>query len=202
MDERVVPPLTHRIRAELRDAVSSPDTLTALTALTNLRADLETLERHRVRYALEDGVSFAAIARALGISRQAAHRRYRDLLTPDSRPLTPVPLSTAARATLTRAREEAAALGADHVGGVHVILALIAEGYLPAPGLSIREARAYAGPPRGGVPTALGLPLDVALKRAAPPVRIDDLLRAAYAEPAARELLDRLGAAPRAVTPR
>jgi hypothetical protein len=197
MEERFVPPLTHRIRTELRDATSSPDTIVALTALTNLRADLDTLERDRVRYALEDGVSFAAIARALGISRQAAHRRYRALLAPDSRPLTAVALSTAARATLGRARDEAAALGAEHVGGVHVILALIAEGHLPAPGLSIHEARRFAGPVRDGVPTSLGLPLEVALKRAGTPVRIDDLLRAAYQEQAARDLLDRLGAAPR-----
>jgi hypothetical protein len=202
MEERFVPPLTHRIRSGLRDAVSSPDTITALTALTNLRTDLETFERDRVRYALEDGVSFAAIARALGISRQAAHRRYRDLLTPESRPLTSVALSTAARATLGRARDEAAALGADHVDGVHVILALIAEGYLPAPGLSIREARLCAGPVRDGVPTSLGLPLDVALQRATPPVRMKDLLRAAYQEQAARDLLDRLGATPRVASPR
>ena len=90
MDERFAAPLTQRIRSELREAVSSPDTVTALTALTSLRADLESFERDRVRYALEDGVSFAAIARALGISRQAAHRRYRDLLTHDRGPLTHV----------------------------------------------------------------------------------------------------------------
>src|SRR4051812_45957043 len=185
MDERVVPPLTQRIRTELRDAVSAPDMLMALSALTNLRADLDTFERDRVRDALEDGVSFAAVARALGISRQAAHRRYRELVVPDTRPLTRVPLSSAGRATLTRARDEAAALGAGQVDGVHVILALIAAGYLPAPGLSIREARLYAGPPGDGVPARLGLALEAALQRVPPPVRIDDLLRAAHSEPAA-----------------
>ena len=202
MDERLVPPLTQRIRSELGDAISAPDTITALTALTNLRVDLESFERDRVRYALQDGVSFAAVARALGISRQAAHRRYRDLLTPESGPITHVPLSTAARATLDRARDEAAALGAPHVGGVHVLLALIAEGYLPAPGLSIREARLRAGPVRSGVPTSLALPLEVALQRATPPVQMKDLLRAAYQEQAARDLLDRLGATQRVATPR
>ena len=78
-EDRFVSPLTHRIRAQLQDAMSAPDTLVALTALTDLRGELETLERDRVRYALEDGVSFAAVARALGITRQAAHRRYREL---------------------------------------------------------------------------------------------------------------------------
>ena len=77
VEDRFVSPLTHRIRAQLQDAMSAPDTLIALTALTDLRGELETLERVGVRYALEDGVSFAAVARALGISRQAAHRRYR-----------------------------------------------------------------------------------------------------------------------------
>jgi hypothetical protein len=37
----------------------------------------------------------------------------------------------------------------------------------------------------------------VALQRAAQPVRMTDLLRAAYQEQAARDLLDRLGASPR-----
>ena len=31
-----------------------------------------------VRRALASGATFAAVARSLGISRQAAHRRYRD----------------------------------------------------------------------------------------------------------------------------
>ena len=198
-EDRFVSPLTHRIRAQLQDAMSAPDTLVALTALADLRGELETLERDRVRYALEDGVSFAAVARALGISRQAAHRRYRELLEPDAGPLTPVALTPATRATLARAREEAKALGAEHVDGVHVILALIGEGYLPAPGLSLAAARASAGPERIATrpPTSLGLPLDVALRRATQPVRMTDLLRAAYQEQAARDLLDRLGASPR-----
>ena len=198
-DDRFVSPLTHRLRVQLRDAISAPDTLDALTALTDLRAELETLERDRVRYALEDGVSFAAIARALGISRQAAHRRYRDLVEPGCAPLTAVALTPVTRATLARAREEARALGAEHVDGVHVILALVGEGYLPAPGLSLAAARASAGPVRIAAkpPTALGLPLEVALQRASAPVRMTDLLRAAYQEQAARDLLDRLGASPR-----
>src|SRR3954453_6555587 len=108
-EDRFASPLTHRIRTQLRDALSAPDTLVALTALTELRVELETLERDRVRYALEDGVSFAAVARALGITRQAAHRRYRELVEPDDRPLTPVALTPATRATLGRAREEAKA---------------------------------------------------------------------------------------------
>jgi hypothetical protein len=116
--------------------------------------------------------------------------------------LTTAALSPATRATLARAREEAKSLGAEHVDGVHVILALIGEGYLPAPGLSLAAARASAGPARIAAkpPTSLGLPLDVALRRAAQPVRMTDLLRAAYQEQAARDLLDRLGASPRQST--
>ena len=54
---------------------------TSLRALTALRAELEVLERHLVARALQEGQTYTQIARPLGISRQAAHRRYRDLTT-------------------------------------------------------------------------------------------------------------------------
>jgi transposase-like protein len=185
--------LTARIRALVGVAFSSPDALEVLAAASNLRAELERFERECVRQALEDGRSFAMVARTLGISRQAAHRRYRSLASADRRPLVGVPLTFAARATLGRAREEATRLGAERVDGLHVILALVADGHLP--GIDLDAARAEAGEPQAGrrPPTSVGLPLEVAMRRFTPPVGIDDLLRAAYQEHAARDLLERLG---------
>jgi IS30 family transposase len=52
-----------------------------LAALTTLRAELDAFERAQVVRALENGCSYTDVARGLGITRQAAHRRYRGLLT-------------------------------------------------------------------------------------------------------------------------
>ena len=80
-----------------------------------------------------------------------------------------------------------------------MILALIGEGYLPAPGLSLAAARASAGAgaDRGQAADLARAAAGRGAARATPPVRMTDLLRAAYQEQAARDLLDRLGASPR-----
>jgi transposase-like protein len=75
---------THRILDSLQRTLVSPEPLDALAALTTLRSELAALEREQVRRALESGYSYSAVARELGISRQAAHRRYRGLRTADS----------------------------------------------------------------------------------------------------------------------
>jgi hypothetical protein len=71
--------LTERILLELKGALTSPDPVDALRALTALRDELDVLEHEQVRRALDGGDTFADVARGLGISRQAAHRRYRYL---------------------------------------------------------------------------------------------------------------------------
>jgi transposase-like protein len=67
-----------RVVARTRRMLLAGDPLRALYELHALRADLDRLERELAGRALGGGASFAAVARALGISRQAAHRRYRD----------------------------------------------------------------------------------------------------------------------------
>jgi DNA invertase Pin-like site-specific DNA recombinase len=64
--------------ARTRRMLLAQDPLRALDELHVLRADLDRLERELVGRAFCAGASFAAVARALGISRQAAHRRYRN----------------------------------------------------------------------------------------------------------------------------
>src|SRR3954451_20882489 len=101
----------------LERAITAPEPTGALRALTALREELDALERQQAARALREGKTFTAIAEPLGISRQAAHRRYRDL--------NPTPtLSAEARAALLRAREEAARLGSYSIDGQHLLLAL------------------------------------------------------------------------------
>jgi hypothetical protein len=177
-------PVTNRILAQLQVALTSPDPIAALRALTALRAELDAYEREQVRRALEDGDSFTAIARGLGVSRQAAHRRYRHLV-PERQPVSRV--TPEVRGVLRLAREEAARCGAECIEGEHVVRALVAAGRLP--GLTLEPARALPG---SRPPTTLGRRLLSALTRMEPPIDVEDLLRAAAEEPAARRLLDRL----------
>src|SRR5215217_7933605 len=65
-----------RLAEEAANATQPRD---ALRLLCELRQELEDFERRQAARALGAGDSFGAIARALGISRQAAHRRFRDL---------------------------------------------------------------------------------------------------------------------------
>ena len=69
--QRLVELLEHAVRA------SEPEV--ALHALSALRRELDAFERVQAWRALDAGSSYGAVARALGISRQAAHRRYREL---------------------------------------------------------------------------------------------------------------------------
>ncbi len=52
------------------------DPLAALRALATLRREVEQRETVAVRRARHAGVSWAAIALMLGVSKQAAHRKY------------------------------------------------------------------------------------------------------------------------------
>src|SRR3954471_9679033 len=67
------------LRALVEEAARAPDPCAALRALTTLRREVDELERRQVALALAAGRSFADVAQALGVSRQAAHRRYRHL---------------------------------------------------------------------------------------------------------------------------
>lgn len=54
---------------------SSDDPEQALAAVVALRLMADKLERQAVAKALEQGWSWAQIAQALGVSKQAAHKR-------------------------------------------------------------------------------------------------------------------------------
>jgi hypothetical protein len=76
------PALVERIILRTRGTLVERDPLLALDELQALRAELDAYEHELVGRALRSGATFAAVARSLRISRQAAHRRYRDEFTP------------------------------------------------------------------------------------------------------------------------
>jgi hypothetical protein len=175
----------HRAVGLLRRAITVPEPTAALRALTALREELDALERQQVARALGEGRTFTAIAQPLGISRQAAHRRYRDLT---ARPT----VSPEARAALLGAREEATRHGSYSIDSRHLLLALASSGVLE---LDIDRARQSLAPPamEAQAPKGLHPALHARLGRFPGPLRPQHLLRAALADAGARELLERFG---------
>ena len=158
-----------RLRELVEHAVRAGQPAAALRAMTALREELDAFERLQVARALDAGQSFGDVARSIGISRQAAHRRYRDLAgvaLPDSdgepeadRRLV---VTSEARAAVTLAREEATAMGAGAVGSEHLLLGIIrcraptTAAVLETGGVTLADARRCAQPTlvEGAPPTA------------------------------------------------
>ena len=180
-------PNAQRIIALLERTLTDPEPTKALSILTELRRELDELERSHVGRALQAGSSFADVARPLGISRQAAHRRYRDLAAPPPQKPT---LAPEARAALIRARQEAARHGSISIDATHLLLA-IAEGR----GVNVEAARRTFAPPAINAPVPSGLhpALHARLTRDRGTLEVDHLVRAALEDPEGRRLLDQLG---------
>ena len=163
----------------------------ALRRMSELRQELEAFERRHVARALAEGASFAAIARDLGVSRQAVHRRFRELAAAEP------PLLTApdVRRVLQYACEEAASLGAGVVGSEHILLAILRADDLSAAAL-LRESGAAldlvrtqveASSPRsklfrrvpaaGELPALLEAPAREVRARGGREIEVDDVLR-------------------------
>jgi ATP-dependent Clp protease ATP-binding subunit ClpA len=195
-------PDPQQIVSLLESALTASDPTTALGSLTALRTQLDALERVQVTRALESGQTFSAIAKPLGISRQAAHRRYRDI-NASPPPRRPPTLSAEARATLIRAREEAARHGSRSIDSEHLLLALARSSQLQRLGLDVEAARRSFAPPaiNAASPAGFRPSLHALLARDDGPIGVDHLLRAALEDPAggALRLLDRLGIQPQAL---
>jgi transposase-like protein len=191
---------------DLLEQVLTASPLDALRALAALRTQLADLERARATRALENGASFAELAAAVGISRQAAHRRYRSLVRPaDATPLSlepaprpEPPITRAARAALAVARDEAVHQGSATIDSGHLLFGAIATAdgivarRLRALGATTEALRRPARPATGVRPgferTLRGALIDV------DELDLDRLLRAALDAPdgRARELLEQL----------
>lgn len=129
--------------------VSGRDPERGLAAVRVLRREADRVEETQVAHALEAGWSWARIGRALGVSRQAVHRRY-SRCPPVAEPAGGPVITNAVRMAFLFARSEAAARGDALAGTEHVLLGLLqaAEGRaseaLRAAGADIRELRRLA----------------------------------------------------------
>lgn len=111
------------------DAVHIPDAETALRAVSALRQELDQIEPELVARALQAGATWSDIARALGVSKQAAHRKHRALATslhlssPEGGPR--ILVTGEARRSIQLARDEARQLGQPAVGTEHILLGIL-----------------------------------------------------------------------------
>jgi ATP-dependent Clp protease ATP-binding subunit ClpA len=111
-----------------RDTVRIADPETALRALTALRKELDAVEPELVQRALAAGASWSHIARSLGVSKQAAHRKHRHLSERPPRTVGTEPkllVTGEARRSVQLAREEAARLGQPALGTEHILLGIL-----------------------------------------------------------------------------
>lgn len=150
--------LGQRLCDLIQQAVHAEEPEASLAVVVTLRQDLDAFEQTQVARARRRGASFGDIARVLGISRQAAHRRYRDLAVADSAEPEPdaggrpgrLLVTAEARAVVRFAREEASALGARAVGTEHLLLGILrfgdphAAAALEALGVDLGAARSNA----------------------------------------------------------
>jgi transposase-like protein len=184
--------------AELAAEVANAATpRAALRRMGELRRELDAFERRQIAQALSEGTSFAAIARDLGVSRQAVHRRFRDLATQAPPRLTARDVGR----VLQYAREEAAAMGAGLVGSEHVLLGVLRAEDLPASellrssGVTLQRARSQVegaspraklfrrDPEAGDLLTFLEVPMREARARGGGSIEVEDVLRGALEDP-------------------
>jgi len=62
--------------SDIKSLPSADDPEQALAAVVALRVMAERLERKAVRKAIEQGWSWSQVAEALGVTKQAAHKRH------------------------------------------------------------------------------------------------------------------------------
>jgi ATP-dependent Clp protease ATP-binding subunit ClpA len=202
-----------RICALAEEAADAADPEAALETLTRIREELAEFERQQVARALTSGRSYGDVARAMGISRQAAHRRFKDLAPHNRRRSKRLPPTPEVRLVFDYAREEARALGATVLAPVHVVLGILRNGdrraaaALDASGLDLERARkaaraeAEATGGNGGenvdIRAMLGETAQCARRHGADQVEVEHLLRSALAsdDRGADLMLERLGVA-------
>jgi ATP-dependent Clp protease ATP-binding subunit ClpA len=191
------------------------DPESALRAVTELRRELDAFVRVQAEQALASGRSFGDLARALGISRQAAHRRFRELAPPRrSEPPRRIVLTDDARHVLRLARAEALEAGATAAGSEHVLLAILrtrtaAARALRSQGVTLERARVTECSHHhvGDVPLVRRLVRNagwLALRRGHRQLGAEHLLLAALADKdgGATALLAALGTTPAAIQAR
>ena len=204
-----------RICALAEEAASATEPEAALETLTRIRDELAEFERQQVARALTEGRSYGDVARAMGITRQAAHRRFKALSKGGRRGPDRLPPTPEVRLVFEYAREEARSLGASVLAPVHVVLGILRNGDRRAAAAlgeieiddARRAARGDAAPKGGGkvdIRAILGETALCARRRGADEVNVEHLLRSALAsdDHGAGRLLEQLGVEPERVLAR
>ena len=161
---------------ELRDLAAraaADDLAEGLAAIVALRRRLDGLESVHVERALEQGWSWSRVGRALGVTKQAVHRRHarRRAASAPSQPAAAAPapgppppraraaaegerarlvITGEARLSVERARREAARLGREAVMPEHLLLGLL-DAEAAAPARALAGLGASPGDVRGEV---------------------------------------------------
>ena len=140
------PQLTELIATVDADAAGA-EPLARLATASAMAADLtetsDALVGHFVDQCRAAGHTWAEISDALGVTKQAAHKRYSTVPRDLSR------FTTRARAVLTHAVDAARGLGPGYVGTEHLLLGLFPPGGIAA------ELLAESGITESGVATAI-----------------------------------------------
>jgi transposase-like protein len=119
---------TATIEQLAHEVIETRDPEIALRALTALRQQLESCEAGLVQRALQAGASWSHIARTLGVSKQAAHRKYRHLAgralseTGEEAKLLVTPET---KLSMQLARKEAERRGQPAIGTEHILLGIL-----------------------------------------------------------------------------
>lgn len=117
-----------------RQVAAATEPTAALRTVALLRRHLDAVEAAQVDAALKTGYSWRLVAEALGVSRQAAHRRHAarvaaaaKLASEQSIAGSRLVIVGPVRAAVVMAREEAAAVQSPLVGTEHLLIGLVRE---------------------------------------------------------------------------
>jgi hypothetical protein len=190
-------------------AVSAASPTESLRALAALRTELAGLERAQVQRALDGGATFSDLARSLGISRQAAHRRYRRTDPPEPIPLESTrTITPEACAAIEFALDEAARRGSAAVDSAHFLTGIVATAGAEATarlerlGITVAAVRRHCDPSPAARqrPRSVGRSLRDVLSDGGT-LDLDRLVLATLDAPdaRAREVLEALAVPPRAL---
>src|SRR5215210_6377727 len=137
---------------KLRSVSSAREPLDGLRAVVEMRDQLDAAEARHVQGALHEGRSWAQIAAALGISKQAAHKRNARRIRTGAVPRPEQPrrrllVTGQGRKVVELARDEARQLGSPEAGPEHLLLGLMRDDHgtalraLGESGIDLDEAR-------------------------------------------------------------